>query len=224
MMAGYTVVDPATVIATHLTEVFKRHLAEFLDRQAVQGLLDTVGKTAPKAVEDLVPGTLPLGTVQKVLQSLVRENVSIRDMLTIVETLGDYGSNIKNPDMLSEFVREKLSRSIVRPYLDSQSALPVLTLGPSAEKMVQEGLRQSENGATFLSLNPAAAQRLIQNINSAVENAVMTDGQPVVLTSPMVRPHLAQLLTRFLPTVPVISQAEIPADVRLQSVGVVNAD
>ena len=224
MMAGYTVVDPATVIATHLTEVFKRHLSEFLDRQAVQGLLDTLARTAPKAVEDLVPGVVSLGIVQKVLQNLVRENVSIRDMLTIVETLGDYGSNIKNPDMLSEFVREKLSRSIVRPYLDSQSALPVLTLGPSAEKMVQEGLRQSENGATFLSLNPAAAQRLIQNINSAVENAVMTDGQPVVLTSPMVRPHLAQLLTRFLPTVPVISQAEIPADVRLQSVGVVNAD
>ena len=224
MMAGYTVVDPATVIATHLTEVFKRHLSEFLDRQAVQGLLDTLARTAPKAVEDLVPGVVSLGIVQKVLQNLVRENVSIRDMLTIVETLGDYGANIKNPDLLSEFVREKLSRSIVRPYLDSQSALPVLTLGPTAEKMVQEALRQSDNGATFLSLNPAAAQRLIQNINSAVENAVMTDGQPVVLTSPMVRPHLAQLLTRFLPAVPVISQAEIPADVRLQSVGVVNAE
>ena len=224
MMAGYTVVDPATVIATHLTEVFKRHLSEFLDRQAVQGLLDTLARTAPKAVEDLVPGVVSLGVVQKVLQNLVRENVSIRDMLTIVETLGDYGSNIKNPDLLSEFVREKLSRSIVRPYLDSQSALPVLTLGPTAEKMVQEALRQSDNGATFLSLNPATAQRLIQNINSAVENAVMTDGQPVVLTSPMVRPHLAQLLTRFLPTVPVISQAEIPSDVRLQSVGVVNAE
>ena len=224
MMAGYTVVDPATVIATHLTEVFKRHLSEFLDRQAVQGLLDTLARTAPKAVEDLVPGVVSLGVVQKVLQNLVRENVSIRDMLTIVETLGDYGSHIKNPDLLSEFVREKLSRSIVRPYLDSQSALPVLTLGPTAEKMVQEALRQSDNGATFLSLNPAAAQRLIQNINSAVENAVMTDGQPVVLTSPMVRPHLAQLLTRFLPTVPVISQAEIPSDVRLQSVGVVNAE
>ncbi|WP_165072325.1 flagellar biosynthesis protein FlhA [Desulfovibrio sp. ZJ200] len=224
MMAGYTVVDPATVIATHLTEVFKRHLADFLDRQAVQGLLDTVGKHAPKAVEDLVPGVLPLGAVQKVLQLLVRENVSIRDMLTIVETLGDYGTGIKNPDMLAEYVREKLSRSIVRPYLDSQGVLPVLTLNGTAERMVQEGIRQAENGAAFLSLNPAAAQRLVQNINTAVENAVNTDGQPVLLANPMIRPHLAQLITRFLPTVPVISQAEIPPDIRLQAVGTVAAE
>ena len=224
MMAGYTVVDPATVIATHLTEVFKRHLAEFLDRQAVQGLLDTVGKTAPKAVEDLVPGTLPLGTVQKVLQSLVRENVSIRDMLTIVETLGDYGGGVKNPDVLAEYVRERLSRSIVRSYLDSQGTLPVLTLTGQTERMLQEAIRQADNGATFLSLNPATAQRLIQHINAAVENAVNTDGQPVVLTSPPVRPHLAQLVTRFLPAVPVISQAEIPPDIRLQSVGTVGAE
>ena len=224
MLAGYTVVDPATVIATHLTEVFKRHLADFLDRQAVQGLLDTVAKHSPKAVEDLVPGTVSLGGVQKVLQLLVRENVSIRDMLTIVETLGDFGGSVKNPDMLAEYVREKLSRSIVRPYLDSQGVLPVLTLNGNAERMVQEGIRQTDNGATFLSLNPAAAQRLMQNINAAVENAVNTDGQPVILASPIVRPHLAQLITRFLPTVPVISQAEIPSDIRLQAVGTVGAE
>ena len=115
MLAGYTVVDPATVIATHLTEVFKRHLGDFLDRQAVQGLLDTVAKHSPKAVEDLVPNVLPLGVVQKVLQLLVRENVSVRDMLTIVETLGDFGGGVKNPETLGEYVREKLSRAIVRP-------------------------------------------------------------------------------------------------------------
>ncbi|ATD82114.1 MULTISPECIES: flagellar biosynthesis protein FlhA [Desulfovibrio] len=224
MLAGYTVVDPATVIATHLTEVFKRHLSDFLDRQAVQGLLDTVAKHSPKAVEDLVPGVLPLGTVQKVLQLLVRENVSIRDMLTIVETLGDFGAGVKNPDMLTEYVREKLARSIVRPYLDSQGTLPVLTLAPNAERMVQEGVRQADTGATFLSLNPASAQRLVQNISAAVENAVNTDGQPVLLVNPVIRPHLAQLVTRFLPSVPVISQAEIPPDIRLQAVGSVAAE
>ncbi|OXS29402.1 MAG: flagellar biosynthesis protein FlhA [Desulfovibrio sp. MES5] len=224
MLAGYTVVDPATVIATHLTEVFKRHLSDFLDRQAVQGLLDTVAKHSPKAVEDLVPGILPLGTVQKVLQLLVRENVGIRDMLTIVETLGDFGAGIKNPEILAEYVREKLARSIVRPYLDSQGTLPVLTLAPNAERMVQEGIRQADTGATFLSLNPAAAQRLVQNISAAVENAVSTDGQPVLLVNPIIRPHLAQLVTRFLPSVPVISQAEIPSDIRLQAVGSVAAE
>jgi flagellar biosynthesis protein FlhA len=224
MLAGYTVVDPATVIATHLTEVFKRHLSDFLDRQAVQGLLDTVAKHSPKAVEDLVPNVLPLGTVQKVLQLLVRENVGIRDMLTIVETLGDFGAGIKNPEILAEYVREKLARSIVRPYLDSQGTLPVLTLAPNAERMVQEGVRQADTGATFLSLNPAAAQRLVQNISASVENAVSTDGQPVLLVNPIIRPHLAQLVTRFLPSVPVISQAEIPQDIRLQSVGSVAAE
>ena len=223
MVAGYTVVDPSTVIATHLTEVFRRHLADFLDRQAVQGLLDTLAKHSPKAVEDLVPGTLPLGTVQKVLQILVRENVTIRDMLTIVETLGDYGGGVKNPDILAEYVRERLARSIVRPYMDSSGALPVLTLDPNAERTVQEGIRQTEGGA-FLSLNPAVAQRLIQSINTAVENAVNTNGQPVILTPPVIRPHLAQLVTRFLPSVGVISQAEIPPDIRLQSVGVVGIE
>lgn len=221
MLAGYTVVDPATVIATHLTEIFKKYLAEFLDRQAVQGLLDTVAKHSPKAVEDLVPGAISLGGVQKVLQLLVRENVSIRDMQTIVETLSDYGPSIKSPEMLAEYVREKLSRSIVRPYLDSQGVLPVLTLNGNAERMVQEGIRQTENGATFLSLNPTSANKLMQSINNAVENAVNTDGQPVLLASPVVRPHLAQLIMRFMPGIPVIAQSEIPADIRIQSVGTI---
>ncbi len=221
MLAGYTVVDPTTVIATHLTEVFRRHLADFLDRQAVQGLLDTLAKHAPKAVEDLVPNVLPLGVVQKVVQNLVRENVSARDMLTIVETLGDFGGAVKNPEMLTEYVREKLARAIVRPYLDSQGALAVMTLDQKTERMVQEGIRQTDGGA-FLSLNPAAAQQLIQNVNTCAEHAVGTDGTPVLLVSPIIRSHLAQLLTRFLPTVPVISQAEIPADIRLQSVGTVS--
>jgi flagellar biosynthesis protein FlhA len=224
MLAGYTVVDPATVIATHLTEVFKRHLPDFLDRQAVQNLLDTLAKHSPKAVEDLVPGVISLGAVQKVLQLLVRENVGIRDMLTIVETLADLAPGVKNPDMLAEYVREKLSRSIVRPYLDSQGTLPVLTLNANAERLIQEGIRQTDNGAHFLSLNPAEAQRLVQNVSSAVENSVNTDGQPVLLANPLLRPHLAQLIIRFLPTVAVISQAEIPSDIRLQAVGTVSVD
>ena len=218
MMAGYTVVDPATVIATHLTEVFRRHLGDFLDRQSVQGLLDTLAKNSPKAVEDLTPNTLGLGIIQKVLQNLVREQVSVRDMLTIVETLSDFGGAVKNADVLTEYVRERLARAIVRPYMDSEGTLPVITLDPAAEKTLQEGIRQTDGGA-FLSLHPATAQKLIQNISQTVEAAVVTDGQPVVLASPLVRPHLSQLITRFLPSVAVISQAEIPPDTRLQAVG-----
>jgi len=223
MMAGYTVVDPATVIATHLTEVFRRHLGDFLDRQAVQGLLDTLAKHSPKAVEDLTPNTLGLGIIQKVLQNLVREQVSVRDMLTIVETLSDFGGAVKNADVLTEYVRERLARAIVRPYMDSEGALPVITLEPTAEKTLQEGIRQTDGGA-FLSLHPATAQKLIQSISKTVEAAVVTDGQPVVLASPVVRPHLSQLVTRFLPSVAVISQAEIPPDTRLQAVGAAGID
>jgi len=223
MLAGYTVVDPATVIATHLTEVFRRHLSEFLGRQEVQGLLDNLSKTAPKAVEELVPGVLPLGVVQKVLQNLVRENVSIRDLLSIVETLGDQGVMIKHSEMLTEYARERLSRTIVKPYLDSSGALPIITLDHSTEQLLQDSLRQTESG-TFMALAPGSAQRLMQSINDLVEAAVNTDGQPVVLATPVTRPHLAQLVMRFLPSVPVISQAEIPPDIRLTAVGSARID
>ncbi|MDR2076741.1 MAG: flagellar biosynthesis protein FlhA [Desulfovibrio sp.] len=223
MLAGYTVVDPSTVIATHLTEVFRRHLGDFLGRQEVQGLLDNLGKTAPKAVEELVPGVLPLGAVQKVLQNLLRENISIRDLLSIVESLADNGVLVKNPELLTEYVRERLSRTIVKPYLDSNGALPIITLDPKAEQTLQESVRQTENGA-FLALSPGLAQRLMQRISQAVERAVNTDGQPVLLVSPLVRPHLAQLVIRFLPAVPVLSQAEIPPDIRLSSVGNAGVD
>ncbi|MDR1685991.1 MAG: flagellar biosynthesis protein FlhA [Desulfovibrio sp.] len=223
MLAGYTVVDPSTVIATHLTEVFRRHLADFIGRQETQSLLDNLAKTAPKAVEELMPGALPLGVVQKVLQNLVRENVSIRDLLTIVETLSDHGHVAKNSETLTEYVRERLARTIVKPYMDSKGALPIITLDAKAEQTIQEALRQTDSGA-YLALSPGLAQKLMQNINRAVENAVNTDGQPVVLTAPLTRPHLAQLLMRFLPSVPVISQAEIPSDIRLTSVGTAGVD
>ena len=223
MLAGYTVVDPSTVIATHLTEVFRRHLADFLGRQEVQGLLDNLAKQAPKAVEELVPGILPLGVVQRVLQNLLRENVSIRDLLTIVETLADNGVAVKNPEMLTEYVRERLARTIVKPYMDSAGSLPIITLDPKTEQVLQESVRQMEGGS-YLALNPGTAQRLMQRINNTVENAVSTDGQPVVLASPVIRPHLAQLVTRFIPGVPVISQAEIPPDIRLTAVGTVSVE
>jgi flagellar biosynthesis protein FlhA len=223
MLAGYTVVDPSTVIATHLTEVFRRHLSEFLGRQEVQGLLDNLSKHAPKAVEELVPGVLSLGVVQKVLQNLVRENVSVRDLLSVVETLADYGPAIKNPDTLTEYVRERLARSIVKPHMDSEGTLPIITLDANVERTLQDSIRQTEGGA-YLALNPSTAQRLIQSVNTQVENAVGTDGQPVVLTQPGTRPHLAQLLMRFLPNIPVLSQAEIPPDIRLQAVGNVVVD
>jgi flagellar biosynthesis protein FlhA len=220
MMAGYTVVDPSTVIATHLTEIFRRNLPEFLGRQEVQALLDNLSKTAPKAVEELVPGCLTLGTVQKVLQNLVRESVSIRDLLSIVEALADYGQSIKDPDQLTEFVRQRLGRTVVKPYLSDDAVLPLLTLDTEIEKTLQESVRQTDHGA-YLALDPAVARRIIQRITTGLEKAIVGKGQPILLTSPPIRPHLAQLMLRFAPTLPVISQAEIPADVRLESIATI---
>jgi flagellar biosynthesis protein FlhA len=222
MLAGYTVVDPSTVIATHITEVFRRNLHEFLGRQEVQELLDNLAKRAPKAVENFVPEVLQLGIVQKVLQNLVQEGVSIRDLLTVVETMADYGSMVKDPTQLTEYVRSRMGRTIIKPYLASDSSLPILTLSPNVENALNEGVRQSDQGA-FLAMDPATAQQIIQAINDASENAVGTDGQPVLLVPPQLRPQLSQLVLRFLPNVPVISQAEIPTDIRIQTFGMVEA-
>ena len=220
IMAGYTVVDPSTVIATHLTEVFKQNLHEFLGRQEVQALLDNLSQRAPKVVEELVPGILSLGTVQKVLQNLVRENVSIRDLLSIVECLADYGHAIKDADQLTEFVRQRLARTIIKPYLGAANLLPIISLAPAIENAFQESIKRTENGS-YLAMEPGLAHKIIQAINKASEKGIVAEGQPVLLTSPVIRQHLSQLLARFLPTMPVISQAEIPADIRLESVAMV---
>lgn len=220
IMAGYTVVDPSTVIATHLTEVFKQNLHEFLGRQEVQSLLDNLSQRAPKVVEELVPGILSLGTVQKVLQNLVREGVSIRDILSIVECMADYGHSIKDADQLTEFVRQRLARTIIKPYLGPSNLLPIISLAPAIENAFQESIKRTDNGS-YLAMEPGLAHKIIQAINKASEKGVVAEGQPVLLTSPVVRQHLAQLLARFLPTMPVISQAEIPADIRLESVAMV---
>ncbi len=220
MLAGYTVVDPASVVATHLTEIFKRHLHEFLGRQETQDLLDNLARRSPKAVEELVPNILSLGIVQKVLQNLIGEGVSIRDLLTIVETLSDFGQHTRDADQLTEFVRQRLSRTVVKPYLSSKGSLPVLSLGGPVEQTLQQSLRQAEGGA-YLALEPSEAQKIISAINSSYEQSDVRDGQPVLLTSPQVRPHLAQLVTRFIPVLPVISQGEIPADIKLDSIGTV---
>lgn len=220
MLAGYTVVDPATVVATHLTEVFRRNLHEFLGRQEVQELLDNLEKRAPKAVESLVPGVLPLGVIQKVFQGLVQENVSIRDLLTIVETLADYGVATQDPSQLVEYVRSRMGRTIVKPYLGEESTLPIITLHPMIDETLTQGLRPAEQGG-YLALEPGMAQRIIQAINETVDKAFVADGQPVLLATPQLRPHLAQLLQRFIPTLPILSQAEIPADIRIQSLATV---
>jgi flagellar biosynthesis protein FlhA len=140
--------------------------------------------------------------------------------LTIVETLADYGTAIQDPAQLTEYVRSRMGRTILKPYLASDGSLPILTLDPEIDQLLNDSLRQTDQGA-YLAMEPGLAQRIIQNTNQTLDNAVGTDGTPVLLVAPHIRTHLAQLTVRFLPTLPVISQAEIPADVKIHSLAVV---
>jgi flagellar biosynthesis protein FlhA len=218
-LAGYTLVDPATVLATHLTEIIKSHACELLGRQETKSLLDTVSKTHPKVVEDLVPKILSNGEVQKVMQNLLKERVSIRDAVTILETLADYGSYTKNIAALTEYCRQALGRSICKPYQTDEGDLPVFTISPELEKNIAEGVVHSDQGS-YLALEPRQAKDLMTRFRRTVETAGSA-GNPVILCSPTVRMYVRQLLERFLPNVTILSHSEIPPSIRVLSLGMV---
>ena len=224
--AGYTVVDISTIMATHLTEVLKAHSDELLGRQDVQKLLDRLAQNYPKAVEELTPNNLPLGVIQRVLQNLLRERVSIRDLLTIVETLADYATISKDPDILTEYVRQRLARSIIKQYETPEGTLPIIALELRIEDLLREKIQRGEQGA-YLSLEPTLAQKILVSINQTLERVTHVNSQPVILCSPGIRRHLKKLLDRFLPQIAVLSHSELTAQIKIQSLGTVslgNAD
>ena len=217
-LAGYTVVDLPSVLTTHLSEVVRRDGYEFLGRQEVQRLLDHLSKTHPKAVEELTPGLLSLGSTQKILQNLVREQVSIRDLLTIVETLADYAPMTKDTDLLTEYVRQKLARSLIKGYMDKGRSLKVLSTTPKLEEAIASGINQTEYGA-YLALEPGQAGKIVEATKRALEKAAVTVEQPVILCSSTIRRHLRKLCERFQLQVAVLSHNEIPNGLEVQSVG-----
>jgi flagellar biosynthesis protein FlhA len=216
-LAGYTVVDLSSVLTTHLSEVVRREGYEFLGRQEVQRLLDNLSKSHPKAVEELTPGLLSVGSVQKILQNLVREQVSIRDLLTIVETLADYAPMTKDTDLLTEYVRQRLARSLIKTYVDKNESLKVFSTAPKVEEVITSGINQTEYGS-YLALEPRQAQRVIDAIKGALEKAAVTMEQPVILCPSTIRRHLKKLCERFELQVAVISHNEIPSGLQVQSV------
>lgn len=218
--AGYTVVDPPSVVATHLTEVLKRHAHELLGRQETKALLDAVKEHAPAVVEELVPNVLSVGEIQRVLVKLLRERVSIRNLVTILETLADYGRYTKDPDILTEHVRQALSRQITRQHVQPGEPLVVATLDPETEKRIAESVQQTEYGS-YVALDPEATQRFYRSVNEAVNQLLQSGRQPILLTAPGVRPYVRQLVERILPDVPVLSYAELEPNVEVRSVGVV---
>ncbi|MGD9278031.1 MAG: flagellar biosynthesis protein FlhA, partial [Desulfobacterales bacterium] len=217
-LAGYTVVDDATIMATHLTELLRKHASELLGRQEVQNLLDNLSKSYPKAVEELVPNLLSLGIVQKVMQNLIRERISIRDLLTIVETLADYAVLTKDPDLLTEYVRNKLSRSIISPYIGEDGFLKLITMDQNVEDLLIQGIQNADHGS-YLSIDPKIADSIIASIKKESEKAMSKNIQPILLTSPVIRRHLKKMVEYFVPSLMVLSQSELLSDIGFKSIG-----
>jgi len=222
-ICGYTVVDTTTVMATHVSEIIKKHAHELVGRQELQQLLDNLAAVCPKVVDELVPSLLNLGTVLKVVHNLLKENVSIRDLRTIMEILADYGAMTKDPDVLTEFVRQGLGRYIVEQFKQDDDVLNLLTLDRQIEEAIAESVQPGEHGG-YLAIEPGVAQRILHNIRTAMEKFNQTASVPVLLASPSVRRHVKKLTERFLPGLAVLSHNEIPPNIKIQSIGVVTAD
>jgi flagellar biosynthesis protein FlhA len=222
-LAGYTVVDAGTVVITHLTETIRRHAHELLGRQEVQQLLDALAKSRPKVIEELVPQHLSVGGIQKVLQNLLREGTSIRDLLTILETLADHAPRTKDPDVLTEYARQALGRAITKRLLAPDGTLVVVALAASLERQLLDALHRSEDGTT-LALDPGIAQRLVARLGEWVERLARQHVSPVLLCSTPLRPHLRRLVERPIPALAVVAPGEVSTTLRVRSMGVVTLD
>lgn len=220
-MLGYTVVDSPSIIATHLTEIIKKHAHELTGRQEVQTLLDNVKQNYPVIVEELIPKLMTVGEVQKVLANLLKEGVSIRDMVTILETLADYAPATHDTDMLTEYVRQSLGRAISKKFFtDSRSS--VITLDPKLEQLLLDSLQKTETG-TYLSLDPGITNTILGSLSRQVQKLVQLGQQPIVLASPVVRLYFKKLTDQSIPGLVVLSYNELDPELEIQSVGVVSA-
>ncbi|HOA80258.1 MAG TPA: flagellar biosynthesis protein FlhA [Defluviitaleaceae bacterium] len=217
---GYTVVDPPSIIATHLTEIIKSHIHELLSRQDVQTLIDNVKETHPALIDELVPKTLGIGEIQKVLANLLKESVSIRDLVTIFETLADYGTITRDTDLLTEYVRQNLSRAISRKFLNQQTN-NIITLDPDLEQTIMDSVQQSEQGS-YLALDPETTQRIFEKLSQEIRRFSSIGQQPILLTSPIVRIYFKRLSEQVTPDLIVLSYNEIDPSIEIQSIGMVS--
>lgn len=216
---GYTVVDPPSIIATHLTEVIKMHLDELLTRQDVKTLINNLSENHSTLVDELVPKLMSVGDIQKVLMNLLKEGISIRDLVTIFETLADYALTNKDPDILTEYVRQALKRTISKKFFDEETN-QVLTLDPSIEQQIMNSVKRTEQGM-FLSLDPSIVENLLQSTQKSAGKLENMGRTPIILTSPIVRVYYKRLIEERFPNIIVISYGEIDNQVELQSVGMV---
>lgn len=221
-IAGYTVVDCTTVMATHISEIIKQHAHELLGRQETQNLIDNLSRTYPKLTEELIPNILNLGNIMRVLQNLLREGISIRDLRTILETMADYAPMTQDTDVLTEYVRHALSRSISSAHVQADGTISVITMDRSVEEKIQNSIQHREHGS-YLALDPQVAQKILDSLSSLV--ASFAGGQlPVLLVIPQIRPHVRRLTERYFPSLSVLSHNEIAANMKIKSIGKVTID
>jgi flagellar biosynthesis protein FlhA len=220
---GYTVVDPPSVVSTHITEIIKTNAYDLLGRQETKQLIDHLKESYPILVEEVTPNPLAVGEVQKVLAKLLKENVSIRNLPIIFETLADFGKVTSDMDLLTEYVRQALARQITNQYSQSNDSLKVVTLSGKVEKAIADGVQQTEHG-NYLAVDPTISQRILESIATQVEQLSLMEQTPIVLCSPAVRMYVRQLTERYFPQIPILSYNELEANVEVQSVGVVNVE
>ncbi|WPK11938.1 flagellar biosynthesis protein FlhA [Lysinibacillus louembei] len=222
-MLGYTVVDPPSVVSTHLTEMIRANAYELLGRQETKQLIDHLRETHAILVEELTPTPLSIGEIQKVLSKLLRENVSIRNLPIIFETLADYSKLTSDTDILTEYVRQALARQITTQYVNGQPALKVITVSAKVEKLIADSIQQTDHG-NYLAMDPHDSQLVLETIAKEVERVSYMEQSPLILCSPGVRMYLRQLTERYFPQIPILSYNELDAAVEIQSVGVVNVE
>ena len=218
---GYTVVDPPSIIATHLTEIIRQYISELLTRQDVQNLVNNLKETNPSLVEELVPKLLGLGEIQKVLQNLLKEGISIRDLLTIMETLADYAPTTRDTDILTEYVRQSLKRAISTKYFPPHETTSVVTLDPKVEQEIMSAVKQTETGA-FLNLDPTRSRAIIESVGKEIQKLENLGKSPIIITSPIVRMYFKRLTEDYYKDLVVVSYNEVESNIELQSVGMVS--
>lgn len=219
---GYTVVDPPSIIATHLTQVIREHIAELLSRQDTQNLINNIKEPNPTLVDELVPKMLSVGEIQKVLQNLLREGISIRDLLTIFETLADYAPTTRDSDILTEYVRQALKRAISNRFFPSNETTSVVTLDPKLEQKIMSSVKQTEQGA-YLNLDPDTSKAIMKSVEMEVKKLEDQGKPPIVITSPIVRIYFKRLTEDYYKELIVVSYNEIESNVELQSMGMITA-
>jgi len=219
-MLGYTVVDPPSIIATHLTEVIKAHAHELTGRQEVQTIIDKVKENYPAIVEELVPKVMTIGEIQKVIANLLKEGVSVRDIVTILETLADYAPITHDTDMLTEYVRQALGRAISKKFIRDKKST-VITLDPKLEQMIMDSVQKTEHGS-YINLEPSVINKILNNLSKQVQKLVQLGQQPIVLASPFVRLYFRRLSEQSIPGLVVLSYNELDPSIEIQSIGTVS--